>query len=112
MIKKNINEVPMEDVNIDGAKDVKVQWIFGEKDNVPTFYFRIFHVKKGGQTPKHKHPWEHEILILQGKGKVYYEGEYIEFKEGDAFFIPPNKEHCFYAETDGKFICLIPKGGK
>ena len=112
MIKKSINEVPLEDVNVEGAKDVKVQWIFSSKDNVPNFYFRIFHVKEGGSTPKHKHPWEHEVLILEGKGKVFFEDEYIDFKEGDAFFIPPNKEHQFLAETNGKFICLIPKNGK
>ena len=112
MIKKNINDVPKEIVEIDGAEGVQVQWIFGEKDNVPTFHFRIFHVQAGGKTPKHKHPWEHEVLILKGKGKVYFEGEYIDFSEGDAFYIPPNKEHCFLPETEGKFICLIPKEGK
>ncbi len=109
MIKKNIKDVALEEVNIDGAKDVKVQWIFSEKDNVPNFYFRIFHVKAGGATPRHKHPWEHEILILEGKGKAFFEGEYIEFQEGDALYIPADKEHQFLAETDGKFICLIPK---
>ncbi len=109
MIKKNLKEVPLEDVNMDNAKDVKVQWIFSEKDNVPNFYFRIFHVKAGGQTPRHSHPYEHEVLILKGKGKVFYEGDYIDFSEGDAFFIPPNKEHQFLAETEGKFICIIPK---
>ena len=111
MIKKSIENVPFEKVEIDGAKGVQVQWIFGPADNVPTFAFRIFHVEAGGNTPKHSHEWEHEVLILEGEGKVFINGDYIPFKKGDAFFIPGGEEHQFLAKTKGKFICLIPNSG-
>ena len=111
MIKKEIEKVEKEEVSVDGAKGVQVQWIFSPKDGVPNFSFRIFHVKAGGCTPRHKHDWEHEVLILEGTGKVFCNGEYVPFKKGDAFFIPGGEEHQFLAESEGKFICLIPNSG-
>lgn len=111
MIKKKVSEVPVEKVELEGAKGVSVQWVFSPKDGVPNFAFRIFHIKAGGTTPRHIHNWEHEVLILEGKGRVFVEGDYIPFEKGDAIFIPGGEEHQFLADTDGKFICLIPNSG-
>ena len=111
MLKKRLEDVPMEKVELEGAKEVQVQWLFSPKDGVPNFSFRVFHVKGGGNTPRHTHDWEHEVFILEGEGEVFVNGEYVPFKKGDAFFIPGGEEHQFIAKTDGKFICLIPNSG-
>jgi quercetin dioxygenase-like cupin family protein len=111
MLKKRLDEVPVEEVNLEGAKGVKVQWLFSPKDGVPTFAFRVFHIAAGGETPRHIHDWEHEVLILEGEGEVYVNGEYVPYKKGDAFFIPGGEEHQFLAKSNGKFICLIPNSG-
>jgi len=111
MLKKSLSEVPLEDVNIEGAEKIKVQWLFSPKDNVPNFSFRIFHLEPGGCSPRHTHDWEHEVLILEGEGEVFANGEYKSFKKGDVFFIPGGEEHQFISKTSGKFICLIPNSG-
>ncbi len=111
MLKKKLTEVPIEIVEIEGAKGVKVQWLFSPKDGVPNFSFRIFHIEKDGHTPRHTHDWEHEVLILEGEGNIYLNGELIPYQKGDAFFIPGGEEHQFLAKTEGKFICLIPNSG-
>ena len=111
MLKKNIADVPIEKVELEGAKGVQVQWLFSPKDGVPNFAFRIFHIEEGGTTPKHVHDWEHEVLILEGEGEIFVDGDLIPFKKDDGIFIPGGKEHQFRAKTKGRFICLIPNSG-
>jgi quercetin dioxygenase-like cupin family protein len=74
------------------------------------FAMRVFEVELGGFTPLHKHPWEHEVFILDGTGQLFDGEQTTIFKTGDVVFVPPNERHQF--KNDGKtllrFICLIP----
>jgi quercetin dioxygenase-like cupin family protein len=74
------------------------------------FAMRIFEVQPGGSTPLHKHPWEHEVFILEGAGRLLDGEKATPFKEGDVVFVPGGEMHQFL--PDGKmllrFICLIP----
>ncbi len=111
MLKKNIESVPKDKVEMQGAKGLQVQWLFSPKDGVPNFSFRIFHIEESGTTPQHTHAWEHEVLFLEGEGEVFVNNQLYPFKAGDAFFIPGGEEHQIRAKSKGKFICLIPNSG-
>lgn len=106
----NHKEVPLEDVEEEEASRVKVRWLISEDDGAPNFAMRMFEVSPGGYTPLHSHPWEHEVYITSGSGKVFRDQEYVPVEEGDFVFIRPNEEHQF--KNDGnstlKFLCLIP----
>jgi quercetin dioxygenase-like cupin family protein len=75
---------------------------------------RLFEIQANGFTPYHKHDWEHEVFIKDGKGTVVSEGKEYQFKTGDAIFIPPDELHQFKNTSDQKleFLCLIPNKGK
>lgn len=107
---KNSREVSIDEVK-EGAKDTYVQWLITEKDGAKNFFMRLFTIEPGGYTPLHSHNWEHEVLILEGEGKVISNGKEMLFKNGDVIFIPPNEEHQFLNVSESllKFICLIPK---
>jgi quercetin dioxygenase-like cupin family protein len=111
LYKANVSEISEAPVTEEGAKDVKIKWLIGEKDGAPTFLMRHFTVQPGGFTPFHSHDWEHEVYVLEGDGRVRYEDREEKIAPGDAILIPPNRKHQFQASSGGtlKFLCMIPK---
>ncbi|MHA1238124.1 MAG: cupin domain-containing protein [Candidatus Odinarchaeia archaeon] len=113
MYKGNISNVEVEDVNMEGAKNVKIQWLISkEKGGAPNFAMRRFILNVGGRIPKHKHNYEHEIFILEGEGKIGVEGNGEEItKPGDFIYIPPNVYHWYenVGSSQLSFLCIIPQ---
>jgi quercetin dioxygenase-like cupin family protein len=110
MIKKNIETVKRDDVTMAGVSGTQIQWIFGEKDAVPSFYLRRFVMEPGGTIPLHGHPWEHEIYVLRGRAEVFTDTEHTDAGPGDAFYIPPDEQHG-YRNTGTEpfeFLCVVP----
>ena len=111
MIIKNIDEVPAQDVNMEGVKDVKVKVLFGPADNAPTFAMRVFEMAPGGHTPFHTHPFEHEAMLLDGDIAIVTEDGDRPLKKGDVVLMPPEEKHQFknLSDTEGaRFMCLVP----
>jgi len=110
MLVKSVESVPVEPVNVDGAKNATVRWLITEADGAPNFAMRLFEVGPGGHTPHHAHPYEHEVFVLEGGGVVVGpEGE-RPFQAGQVVFVPANEKHQFRNTSSGpcKFLCLIP----
>jgi quercetin dioxygenase-like cupin family protein len=95
---------------MDGASKVKVRWLITKEMGAGNFAMRIFEVEPAGYSPLHKHPWEHEVFILDGEGQLFDGENQTPFKSGDVVFVPPDKMHQFVnnGKTLLKFICLIP----
>lgn len=104
------NDIELENVKIEGAKCVKVRWAITKDDGAPNFAMRVFEIEKGGHTPYHTHPYEHEVYILEGKGILKFEDKEFTFEKGYVIFVDPGKIHGFYNTGNStlKFICLIP----
>jgi len=102
--------ITKENVNIEGAKDVKIQWLISKKDGAQNFYMRMFELKQGGNTPLHSHLHEHEVFIIEGAGVFICDGKDYDFESEDVIFVPPNKQHQFKNTSDTllRFLCLIP----
>ena len=108
------DQVATEEVIVPGAKGVRVRWLISSEDGAPHFYMRRYELAPGGRTPRHAHPWEHEVYILEGEGIVLGNERDNRFGAGDVIYIPPQEEHYFAADTAGPvvFLCVIPKEGK
>ena len=102
-----IAEAPVTEGDSKGAK---IKWLINEKDGAPTFLMRHFTIEAGGFTPYHQHDWEHEVYVLEGKGRLRYEELEERIEAGDAILIPPGKKHQFRADSETlKFLCMVPK---
>lgn len=92
------------------AKGVAGRVVIGKDDGAGNFCMRVFEIAPGGHTPKHAHPWEHEMFIHAGVGEIYGNGKWNPIEAGNAMFMPPNEEHC--VRNTGKelliLVCLIP----
>ncbi len=95
----------------DIVKGVTGRIAIGKEDQANNFCMRIFTIEPGGFTPKHSHPWEHEIFIHQGEGLLLQDGEYMTVVPGDVIFIPGNEEHQFKNKGVAPFVfvCLVPR---
>lgn len=110
MIRKNIANVPSQEVTMEGASGTRIQWLFGADDGVPGFFMRRFTMAPGGSIPLHGHPWEHEIYILAGQAEVFTDTETITVTAGDALYVAPEEQHGYrtIGEVDLEFLCMVP----
>ena len=110
MIKRSVKK--MESTQIDGneVKGVSMKLLVGREDQAPNFAMRHFLVEKDGHTPRHHHPWEHEVFILSGTGEVECGGELQQIEGGDGLLIPSNDLHQFRntGESPLELLCIVP----
>ncbi len=104
------HKVPLEAVEMEEAKNVKVRWLISDKDNAKNFAMRLFEVEAGGYTPYHTHDWEHEVFVLEGEGEVKIDEQKYPIKKESVVFVEPNQKHSFKNTGNSllKFLCLIP----
>jgi quercetin dioxygenase-like cupin family protein len=107
---KHVNDIAAQTVTTDGARGVKVRIIFGPKDAAPNFAMRQFELEPNGHTPFHNHPFEHQILVVEGVFALVSDDGSIELRPGDAVMILPDSKHQMRNRSDGisKFLCMIP----
>ena len=110
MIIKNYQQVESTEVNMEGAAGCHVRWLVGEAEDAPNFAMREFEVAPGGHTPKHFHPYEHEVFVLEGNGVVVDGDQQRPLAAGDVIYVAPDDVHQFRNTSDQpmRFLCLIP----
>jgi len=111
MVQVNPTEtVESTPVQMEGAQGCSVRWLVGKPQGAPNFAMRQFSVAPGGHTPKHSHPYEHEVYILAGEGVVLEGDREIALKAGDAVFVTPDEVHQFRNTGDVplQFLCMVP----
>ena len=103
-------ETTAETIQLDGAKGVSVRWLIGEKEGAPNFAMRHFEIEPGGHTPKHHHPYEHEVFILEGQGIVLEGDTNHTFQAGDSVYVISDEIHQFRNTGDRpiRMICMVP----
>jgi quercetin dioxygenase-like cupin family protein len=109
---KPFDEVPAKPVENPEVQGVTMRVLVGPEQSAPTFTMRHFTVAPGGHTPRHTHPYEHEIFFLSGEGEVFYEGSTVAVRGGTVAYVAPNADHQIRAVGAAPltFLCLVPKG--
>ena len=91
-MKINVNEeILAGEVNMEGAKDVRMKILVGPRDGSENIILRHFIIAPGGNTPYHKHNYEHLVKIEKHKGiAVDKDGKESEVKAGHSLYVVPN----------------------
>jgi len=110
MLIRRADRVEGTPVTMDGAHAVTMRMMVGRADGAPTFAMRHFTVEPDGHTPRHQHNYEHEVVIVEGQGRVECDGEFHDLTAGDVLFVEPNRVHQFVnvGTTPFRFLCLVP----
>ncbi len=92
------------------GSDATIRWLIKKEDEAPTFAMRVFTIYPGGHINPHDHPWEHEIFILSGNGRIRIGSNWYDVKKGFYIYVPPNVEHEYInnGSEPMEFICVIP----
>ena len=103
-------DVKSESVIMEGAEGVWVRWLIDQKRGAKNFAMRVFELAVGGHTPFHRHDYEHQVLVLEGRGALKLENDERPLEPGDVVWMPPDEIHRFRNAGDGPFIfmCMIP----
>lgn len=110
MLVKKIEQTPGQAMAMAGADGVTMRLMVGRADGAPNFAMRHFEVAPSGHTPEHQHNYEHEVVILDGRGEVTG-GERVQpIAAGDVVFMPANEVHQFRntGDTPLRFMCMVP----
>ncbi|HHK67101.1 MAG TPA: cupin domain-containing protein [Candidatus Acetothermia bacterium] len=93
---------------------VEKRVLIGPANDAPTFAIRKFTLAPGGYTPHHKHPWEHGVYVLAGKGEIRSAEGSEPVSPGDFALVPPMEEHQFVntGKEPFEFICVVPLAGE
>jgi quercetin dioxygenase-like cupin family protein len=94
----------------EGASGCRVRGLVGPADGAPNFAMREFEIEPGGYTPRHSHPYEHEVFVLEGAGEVYEGDTAHPLRAGDVIYVAPNDVHQFRNTGPGRmrFLCMVP----
>jgi quercetin dioxygenase-like cupin family protein len=105
-----LDSIDQQPVTMPGSSDCKVRYLVGPKDGAPNFAMRQFEVAPGGFTPKHSHPYEHEVYVLSGAGTIFEGDQPRAIKAGDVIYVAPDEVHQFRnaSQEPLKFLCLVP----
>jgi quercetin dioxygenase-like cupin family protein len=106
----HFEEIPLQEVTMEGAQGCKMRHLIGEPDGAPNFTMRQFEVAPGGHTPHHQHHYEHEVFVLSGRGIVIQNGREFPIGPGSVVFVPGGVPHQFRntGPEPLRFLCLIP----
>jgi quercetin dioxygenase-like cupin family protein len=97
---------------MEGAKDIYKKLTLSKDDGAPTFSFRVFTIKPGGNTPFHTHPYEHMNYVIKGNAVLVTENGENPVKEGDFALVMPDEKHQYKntsLDEDFVMICAVPK---
>ena len=97
-------------VTMPGSQGCAVRWLVDETDGAPNFAMRQFEVAPGGYTPRHSHPYEHEVFVLDGQGEILEDETPRPLRPGTVVFVAPDEIHQFRntGATPLKFLCFVP----
>ncbi|MDP6987473.1 MAG: cupin domain-containing protein [Phycisphaerales bacterium] len=110
MLIRRCDPAAASEVSMEGASGVAMQMLVGRFDAAPNFAMRHFVVAAGGQTPRHSHPWEHEVYVVEGVLRTECAGETKDASAGDAVLIPGGAMHQFVNDSnaEARFLCIVP----
>ncbi len=114
MFITDLKQTEAVDITPEGLKDkgsVTVQWMLGEPEGAPNFELRYFALNGDVATDRHSHAWEHQVFVIEGRGKLCTAEEEYDLVPGAAVLVAPNELHHFACAGDRfEFICVVPKG--
>ncbi len=110
MVVRKYSDVKAEYVIMEESSGVKKRVLISKADGAPNFILRRFTIDPGGYTAYHKHPWEHEVYVLSGKGEIRLGETSHELSVGTVVLVLPDEQHNFVNVGDEPldFLCTIP----
>ena len=93
----------------------KIYWMLTSEQGAPNFEMRYIEIPPGAHTSYGHHPHEHEVFVVNGKGKVKGKDTEHDLSPRMAVFIPGDEEHQFINASETEpfgVLCVVPRGAE
>ncbi len=110
MLKGHYTDVRAEPP-ADPEMQATIRWLIAGKDGAEHFALRVIEIGPNrARIPLHRHDYEHEIFVFQGRGELLEPAGSQPLVPGDFVFVRANEPHGFANTADEpfRFVCVVP----
>ena len=79
----------------EGSQNVKMKQLIGREDGARKTAMHELIIGKGGYSAMHRHEWDHQLIVTEGRGVVILGGNRLPLRPGLVLLVQSNEEHQF-----------------
>lgn len=79
----------------DGSYKVKMRQLIGHEDGARKTALHELIIGKGGYSAPHRHEWDHQLVVTNGRGVAIVGREKIDLRPGFVLLVQSNEQHQF-----------------
>ena len=80
----------------EGSHNVRMKQLIGREDGARKTAMHELIIGKGGYSAKHRHEWDHQLVVTKGQGVAILNGKKIPLRAGRVLLVQSNEEHQFF----------------
>jgi quercetin dioxygenase-like cupin family protein len=67
-------------------------------------------IGKGGYSAPHRHEWDHQLVVTEGRGLLILNGKKFPLRPGSVLLVQANEDHQFLQRGDKplRFLTVTP----
>ncbi len=94
----------------EGSRNVRMRQLIGREDGARHTSLHELVFGKGGYSVAHRHKWEHELVVTEGRGVAIVDGKKIPLRPGVVLLVEDDEEHQFVQTGKGplRFLTVTP----
>ena len=94
----------------EGSHNVKMKQLIGHEDGARKTAMHELSIGKGGYSAKHRHEWDHQLVVTEGRGLAILNGKKIPLRPGVVLLVQSNEEHQFLQRGNKplRFVTVTP----
>ncbi|HWM51674.1 MAG TPA: cupin domain-containing protein [Thermoplasmata archaeon] len=94
----------------EGSHNVKMKQLIGHEDGARKTAMHELIISKGGYSAPHRHEWDHQLVVTEGRGVALIGGKKLALRPGVVLLVQSNEEHQFLQRGKAplKFLTVTP----
>src|SRR5438445_12408238 len=85
----------------EGSHNVKMKQLIGHEDGARKTAMHELIISKGGYSAPHRHEWDHQLVVTEGRGVALIGAEKLAVRPGVVVLVQPNGEQQFLHRGQG-----------
>src|SRR2546425_10723080 len=90
----------------EGSHNVKMKQLIGHEDGARKTAMHELIITKGGFSAMHRHEWDHQLVVTEGRGVAILDGKKLALRPGVVLLVQSNEEHQFL-QRGGAAVKLV-----
>ena len=94
----------------EGSRNVKMKQLIRREDGARKTSLHELIIGKGGYSAPHRHEWDHQLVVTEGRGLLILNGKKFPLRPGSVLLVQANEDHQFLQRGDKplRFLTVTP----